>query len=142
MEILKKGVQLEILKKYDKFSGFLAQMMNFLVSRQKMAIFFTKTHLCRTSFHVVQIVFWRKMPIFDHNPFVHSFFLCGLDLVFQHKMAIFDHNPFVHSFFLASKLHNFVSYLSIDCFDGLTWEKNVVLIKILENNMEFSGFTA
>ena len=40
------------------------------------------------------------MAIFDQNTFLHSFFLCGLDLVFRHKMAIFYRNPFVHSFFL------------------------------------------
>ena len=38
--------------------------------------------------------------IFYHNPFVHSFFLCGLDIVLRHKMAVFDNNTFVYSFFL------------------------------------------
>ena len=80
------------------------------------------------------------MAIYDHYPFLHSFFLCGLDLFFRHKMATFDHNPFVHKFFLASKLHNFVSYISIDGVDCLHGEKNVVLMIILKNKMEFSGF--
>ena len=88
----------------------------------------------------LNLVFWHKMAIFYHNPFVHSFFLCGL--VFQHKMAFFDHNLFVHSFFLALKLNNFVSYISIDGIDCLTLEKNVVLMKILKNKMEFTDFPA
>ena len=40
----------------------------------------------------------------------------------------FDHNPFVHSFFLASMLHNFVSYSSIDSIDCLTWEINKMFV--------------
>ena len=108
--------------------------------REKMAIYDHYPFLHSFFLCGLDLVFRHKMAIFDHNPFVHSFFLCGLVLVFQHKMATFDHNPFVHKFFLASKLHNFVSYISIDGIDCLTWEKNVVLMIILKNKMEFSGF--
>ena len=86
--------------------------------------------------------FTAQNDIFDHNTFVHSFFLCGLDLVFQHKMAFFYHNPFVHSFFLALKLHNFVSCISIDGIDCHSLEKKVVLMKICKNKMEFTDFLA
>ena len=88
----------------------------------------------------LDLVFRHKMAIFYHNPFVHSFFLCGL--VFQHKMAFFDHNLFVNSFFLALKLNNFVSYISIDGIECLTLEKKCGFDENSENKMEFTDFPA
>ena len=80
-------------------------MMNFPVFWQKYNTFFGAFFYHNPSVHSfllcdLDIVFRHKMAIFDHYLFVHSIFLCGLDLVCQHKMANSYHNPFVHSFFL------------------------------------------
>ena len=81
------------------------------------------------------------MAFFDHNPFVYSFFSCGLELVFQHKMAIFDHycapqllfgiqvywfsstkraifynNPFVHRFIWPSSCITLFHKVGLICF--------------------------
>ena len=107
--------------------NFLAQIMNFLVSWQKKTIFHHNPFMHSCFLCGLDIFFWEKMAIYDHYPFLHSFFLCGLDLVSRHKLAIFDHKPFVHIFFLASKLNNyFVSFLARKKCQFLAKMKNYI----------------
>ena len=113
-----------------------------LIFQHKLAIFHHNPSVHSFVLCGLDLIFQNKMAFFYHSPYVHSFVLCVLILVFRHKMAIFDHNPFVHNFCMVSNMNNFVSYISIDINDCLIREKNVVLIKILTNKMEFSGFLA